>query len=154
MAEYKAAVSPAILVCLGLGSCVGVVLYDEVKKIGGIAHVMLPDSQLSKKKDFNPGKFADTAIVALIEKMVKLGANSNRLVSKIAGGAQMFQTKSDNDIMKIGRRNVEAVKKQLSLLNIKTLAEDTEGFYGRTIEFSCETGKLTVKSIGHGTKIL
>jgi len=154
MAEYKAAASPATLVCLGLGSCVGVVLYDEIKKIGGIAHIMLPDSKLSKKKDFNPGKFADTAIVVLIEQMKVLGANPNRLVSKIAGGAQMFQTKAENDIMKIGKRNVEAVKKQLASLNIRILAEDTEGFYGRTIEFSCETGKLTVKTIGHGTKII
>lgn len=154
MAEYKAATSPNLLVCLGLGSCVGVVLYDEVKKVGGIAHVMLPSSSLSKNNAFAPGKFADTAITALIEQMIKLGANPKRLVSKIAGGAQMFQTKNESDIIQIGKRNVEAVKKQLSYLGIKIIAEDTEGFYGRTIEFSCETGELTVKTIGHGIKII
>ena len=64
MAEYKIAKSPAVLVTLGLGSCVGVALHDSINKIGGLAHVMLPDSSLSNKEYFNPGKFANTAIDA------------------------------------------------------------------------------------------
>lgn len=154
MAEYKAAKSPATLITLGLGSCVGVVLYDRIKKIGGLAHIMLPDSNLSSQKDYNPGKFADTAIDALIQDMLKLGINRNNIVSKIAGGAQMFKIKSENNIMQIGKRNVEAVKAKLNQLNIKLLAEDVEGNYGRTIEFFCETGELTIKTIGHGVRIL
>ncbi len=154
MAEYKAAKSPATLITLGLGSCVGVVLYDSFAKIGGLAHVMLPDSNLSSKKDYNPGKFADTAIDALMQEMSKLGANERHIISKIAGGAQMFQIKSENNIMQIGKRNVEAVRTKLSKLNIKIVAEDVEGNYGRTIEFFCESGELTVKTIGHGTRIL
>jgi len=154
MAEYKAAKSPAILITLGLGSCVGVVLYDKIKKVGGLAHIMLPDSSLSNQKNFNPGKFADTAIDALIEEMLKFGVNKNNIVSKIAGGAQMFKIKSDNNFMQIGKRNVEAVKSKLEQLNIRILAEDVEGNYGRTIEFFCETGELTVKTIGHGVRII
>lgn len=154
MADYKVAKSPATLVTLGLGSCVGVILYDSVNKVGGLAHVMLPDSKLSIKKDFNPGKFADTAIEALIAGIVKLGGDRSNFVSKIAGGAQMFQIKSENNLMQIGKRNVEAVRVKLAQLNIKILAEDVEGNHGRTIEFFCETGKLTIKTIGHGIKTL
>jgi len=154
MAEYKAAKSPAILITLGLGSCVGVVLYDKVKKVGGLAHIMLPDSNLSSQKIYNPGKFADTAIDALIQDMLKFGINRNNIVSKIAGGAQMFKIKSENNVMQIGKRNVEAVKAKLDKLNIKILAEDVEGTYGRTLEFFCETGELTIKTIGHGVRVL
>ena len=154
MAEYKVAKSPTILVSLGLGSCVGVALYDSVKKIGGLAHIMLPDSNSSSKKLFNPGKFADTALDALLQEMIKLGANPRRIEGKIAGGAQMFQVKTDNNIMKIGKRNVEAVRAKLDSMNLKIIGQDVEGNYGRTIEFSCETGILTIKTIGKGTKPL
>jgi len=154
MAEYRAAKSPAILITLGLGSCVGVVLYDKTKKIGGLAHIMLPDSSLSNQKDFNPGKFADTAVDALIEEMIRFGAIRNNIVSKIAGGAQMFKLKNENNIMQIGKRNVEAVRAKLKLLNIHIIAEDVEGNYGRTLEFFCETGQLMIKTIGHGVRIL
>lgn len=154
MAEYKAAKSPATLITLGLGSCVGVVLYDSISKVGGLAHVMLPDSNLSSKKDYNPGKFADTAIDALIRDMNRFGADKRNIVSKIAGGAQMFQIKSENNIMQIGKRNVEAVKAKLIQLNIRIIAEDVEGNYGRTIELYCKTGELTIKTIGHGNRIL
>ena len=154
MAEYKAAKAPATLITLGLGSCVGVVLYDSFTKVGGLAHIMLPDSNLSSKKDYNPGKFADTAIDALMQEMSKLGASERHIISKIAGGAQMFQIKSENNIMQIGKRNVEAVRTKLSKVNIKIVAEDVEGNYGRTIEFFCESGELTVKTIGHGIRIL
>jgi chemotaxis protein CheD len=66
----------------------------------------------------------------------------------------MFKIKSDNNIMQIGKRNVEAVRSKLKELNIRVLAEDVEGNYGRTIEFFCETGELTVKTIGHGVRVL
>ena len=69
---------------------------------------MLPDSSLSNKENFNPGKFANTAIDALIQDMLKLGVERRNIVGKIAGGAQMFQIKSENNIMQIGKRNVEA----------------------------------------------
>ncbi|MCR4430531.1 MAG: chemotaxis protein CheD [Tepidanaerobacteraceae bacterium] len=154
MAEYKAARSPVVLISLGLGSCVGVALYDSAKKIGGLAHIMLPDSNLSGRRDFNPGKFADTAIDMLIGDMDKIGADPKRITAKIAGGAQMFQIKSDNSIMQIGKRNVEAVRSKLATLNVKIISEDVEGNYGRTIEFNCETGELKIKTVGHGLKII
>lgn len=154
MAEYKAAKSPSMLVTLGLGSCVGVALYDKIKEVGGLAHIMLPDSSLSGQKRYNPGKFADTAIEALIEDMIKLGVNPKNLKSKIAGGAQMFKVKSKNSIMQIGKRNIIAVREKLKLLDIEIVAEDVAGDYGRTVELHCRTGDFTIKSIGRGIKVI
>ncbi len=154
MAEYKAVRAPVVIISLGLGSCVGIALHDSTQKIGGLAHIMLPDSKFSGKKDFNLGKFADTAIDALLKQMIKLGADRKKITSKIAGGAQMFKIKSENAAMQIGKRNVEAVRYNLSKLNIRLTAEDVEGNYGRTIEFDSETGKLTIKTIGHGIKVI
>lgn len=153
MADLQICVVPDSLTTLGLGSCVGIALYDRVKKVSGLAHIMLPDStQITRDK--NPAKFADTGIDLLIEKMVGLGADSKRLQAKIAGGAQMFSFQSStNDLMRIGDRNVEAVKKKLKELGIPILAEDTGANYGRTIVFFSETGELLVKSVGKPEKI-
>lgn len=151
MADLNCTKSPGILTTLGLGSCVGVCLYDTSTKISGMVHIMLPSS-LQIKNNSNVAKFADTGIVKLIEDMQKLGASKYRLVSKIAGGAQMFNFNDSSDIMRIGSRNVTATKEVLQSLNIPILAEDTGGNYGRTIELYSETGILLIKTIGFGTK--
>jgi len=151
MADLNTTVSPGILTTLGLGSCVGICLYDPITKIAGMAHIMLPSSK-NIKNNSNKAKFADTAIEKLIEDMVKTGANKIRLTGKIAGGAQMFSFMNKNDIMKIGERNVQAVKEILRELKIPIKAEDTGGNYGRTIEFHSDNGCLIVKTIGHGIK--
>ena len=128
-------------------------MYDSVSKTAGMVHVMLPDSTKIKNNE-NIAKFADTGIDALIQKMIYIGANKNRLVAKIAGGAQMFAFSSNNDMLRIGERNVEASKAKLASLGIKILAEDTGLNYGRTIEFYAETGELYVKSVGKPLKII
>ena len=138
----------------GLGSCVGVVLYDESTKTAGMIHVMLPDSTLGKVDSLNVAKFADTGIEELISRLTKMGASRNSLVAKIAGGAQMFAFKSNNDMLRIGDRNIEATKEKLKTEGIKIIAEDTGLNYGRTIEFYPETGELWVKSVGKQRKIL
>lgn len=151
MADLNCTKSPGILTTLGLGSCVGVCLYDTATKISGMVHVMLPSS-LQIKNNSNIAKFADTGIVKLLEDMIKLGASKNKIVSKIAGGAQMFNFNDSSDIMRIGARNVTATKEVLQSLNIPIIAEDTGGSYGRTIELYSETGVLLIKTIGFGTK--
>lgn len=151
MADLNCTRSPGILTTLGLGSCVGVCLYDTSTKISGMVHVMLPSSQQIKNNS-NVAKFADTGIVKLLEDMQKLGATKHRIVSKIAGGAQMFNFNDSSDIMRIGSRNVVATKEVLQSLNIPIIAEDTGGNYGRTIELYSETGILLIKTIGFGTK--
>lgn len=153
MADLNVCKSADILTTLGLGSCIGIVLYDPVSKVSGLAHIMLPDSTKIKNNS-NKAKFADTAIDQVIKDMVKLGANKNRLVAKLAGGAQMFAFNSSNDLMRIGERNTIASRNKLRQLGIKVLAEDTGKNYGRTLEFYSETGDLLIKTIGKEVKII
>lgn len=151
MADLNVAVNPLILTTLGLGSCVGVCLYDSIAKVAGMAHVMLPYSAQCRS-ELNPAKYADSAIPALIDDMVKKGALKTRMTAKLAGGAQMFNFKSENDIIKIGQKNTIACKEILQNLNIRIIAEDTGGNYGRTIELYSADGKLSIKTIGFGIK--
>ncbi|WP_026893826.1 chemotaxis protein CheD [Clostridiisalibacter paucivorans] len=153
MADLAAVKAPGVLTTLGLGSCVGIVLYDKSTKVAGLAHIMLPSSK-EIKNNSNKAKFADTAVEVLIKEMIKLGANKKKLWAKLAGGAQMFSFNSSNNILKIGERNVIASKEKLSKLNIPIIAEDTGGNFGRTIEIDAESGSLLVKTIGHGNNII
>lgn len=154
MADLKTCKEPDSLTTLGLGSCVGVALYDPVTKVSGLLHLMLPDSTQIKNNQ-NKAKFADTGIVQLYEEMKKKGASSSRIVAKIAGGAQMFAYGAGNDdIISVGRKNVEATKKMLNMLNIRLLAEDTGLNYGRTIIFDSQTGNLKVRAVGKSETII
>ena len=149
IAESGVVLNPNSIATLGLGSCVGVTLYDEKKKIGGMVHVMLPSTELAKGTDFNRSKFADSAVPDLLNQMVRSGADQRRLVAKLAGGAQMFNLAGGTDsLLKIGARNVEACKKALSLLRIPILSEDTGGSWGRTVELFAESGILEIRAIG------
>lgn len=153
MADLNTCTIPDSITTLGLGSCVGIVLYDPISKVAGLVHVMLPDSTKIKNNS-NKAKFADTGIETLIEDMKKKGAHRNSLVAKIAGGAQMFAFSSNSDMLRVGERNVEATKQILNELRIRILAEDTGNNYGRTIEFYTETGDLLIKSVGKEVKVL
>jgi len=153
MGDLKTCKSPGVLTTLGLGSCVGVALYDPVTKVSGLLHCMLPDSTQFKNAS-NVAKYADSGLVELVNQMEKLGANRSRLVAKIAGGAQMFASKTNNDTLKVGARNIMAVKMKLAEMKIKLLAEDTGLNYGRTVEFYSETGKYKIKAVGKPEKII
>ncbi|MGE5371334.1 MAG: chemotaxis protein CheD [Solirubrobacterales bacterium] len=153
MADLKTATSPDKLMTAGLGSCIGICLFDKQVKVAGLAHIMLPSSQQARNAQ-NKAKFADTAIDVLIDEMVHLGASKPRLVAKIAGGAQMFNFSGESDIMKIGERNARAVEEGLNRIGIRLLANDTGGNFGRTIIFDAETGDLVVRTIGHGERII
>ena len=141
---------PNTILTSGLGSCVGVVLYDESKKVAGLVHVMLPDSSLGRTETINVAKFADTGIEALVNLLKLEGVQKIRLKAKIAGGAQMFQFTSDKDSMRIGPRNVEAVKIELRKQGIPIVAEDTGGNSGRTIEFNPATNLLNIRTVNQG----
>ena len=149
IAELKTVFPPKLIRTNGLGSCVGVVIYDEECFLAGMAHVMLPSSSLAREKTFKPGKYADTAIQTLIRAIRKAGS-TNRLRAKIAGGAQMFQFRSQNEWMRIGERNVQAVKQQLHGNDIVLVAADVGGHCGRSIEFNPETFVLSVRKVNAG----
>ncbi|MGA4720232.1 chemotaxis protein CheD [Fictibacillus nanhaiensis] len=154
IADINLVSPPNTIRTTGLGSCVGVILFDQVKKIAGMAHIMLPDSSLSKTPTLNEGKYADTAIKSLYDMLIKSGANRKGLKAKIAGGAQMFKFTSGSEMMRIGPRNVERVKEELSALKIPLLASDVGGSSGRTIEFNPENTLLTIKTVNAGTKVI
>lgn len=147
MADLNICHAPNAITTLGLGSCVGVALYDKSRQIAGLVHVMLPDSTQVRQNQ-NRAKFADTGIDLLIDEMEKEGANKRLLTAKIAGGAQMFAFSGNNDMLRVGERNVEAVKAKLAALGIRILAEDTGLNFGRTVEFYPETGDFVIKSVG------
>jgi chemotaxis protein CheD len=153
MADLNVTKAPGMLTTLGLGSCVGIALYDPVNKVAGLAHCMLPDST-QIQNNANVAKFVDTAFVRLLTDMGKLGANKNLLKAKVAGGAQMFAFNSTNENMRIGDRNVEATLKILRQYNIPLIGRDTGANYGRTVELFADDGRFVIKTIGHGTHII
>ncbi len=147
MADLNVCVSPDRITTLGLGSCVGIALRDPVTKIGGLAHIMLPDSSTIRNNSNIP-KFADTGIEELVKQVTRRGANRSRLVAKIAGGAQMFGFNSNSEMVRVGERNVQATKKKLAQLRIPILAEDTGKNFGRTVIFYPETGDFVIRAVG------
>ena len=154
IADMNLVKTPNTIRTSGLGSCVGVVVYDQAREIAGLAHVMLPDSSLAKSGTLNIAKYADTAVKDLVAQLIRNGARSYSLKAKIAGGAQMFQFSNGSDMMRIGPRNVEAVKQELAALNIAIVAEDVGGNSGRTIEFDPQTCLLHIRTVNKGIQEL
>lgn len=153
MADIKIAKNPDILTTLGLGSCIGIAVWDPITKIGGLAHIMLPDSTKIRNNS-NIAKFADTGIDELIRLMLEAGANKNKLVAKIAGGARMFEVSGTTTVGNIGEKNAVASKEKLKQLGIPLLAEDTGLNYGRTVELDCSNGNYLIKAVGKQVKTI
>jgi chemotaxis protein CheD len=135
VAEQRVASAPDKIVTLGLGSCIGLVLYDSVAKIGGMVHIMLPTAA------------AHSAVTNRFCLMVKAGASRARLRAKIAGGAHMFKTTGTIDIMNVGQRNIAMCHKILGENRIVLDGEDTGGSSGRSIEFCCESCTLSIRTV-------
>ena len=153
ISDQKISTSPSILVTYALGSCVGIMLHDSSTHIGGMAHIMLPDSELMKgQTGMNRMKFADTAVIDLLNAMIALGARRSNITAKIAGGANMFKMSDDSGIGTIGNRNVVSVKNVLNELNIPIVAEDTGEDFGRTVLFDLATGNAKIQSLGKDIK--
>lgn len=153
MADLKICKAPDGITTLGLGSCIGIAIRDPITKIGGLAHIMLPDSKAIQNNS-NIYKFADTGIEELVRQMVAAGANRSRLVAKIAGGAQMFAFQNKEDLVRVGERNAEASRQKLKEMKIPILAEDCGLNYGRTVIFYPETGDYVIRSVGKGEKVI
>jgi chemotaxis protein CheD len=149
ISDYAVGRGPDVIVTYALGSCVGICLYDNAKKIGGLSHIMLPDSSMAPRGETNRMKFADTAVADIARDLRNMGAG--RVMAKIAGGAQMFATPAMGAMGNIGERNVRAVKAALAALRIPIIAEDTGKDYGRTVFFDLATGIMKVQSIGRST---
>lgn len=153
MADLNIAKAPDSLTTLGLGSCIGLTLYDPVAKVGGLVHYMLPDST-KLKNNSNIAKFGDTGIKDLYNKMIANGASPSRMVAKIAGGAKMFEVSGLSNVGNVGERNAEMAKIMLKELKIRLIAEDTGLNYGRTVVLNCENGDYLIKAVGKPEKVI
>lgn len=154
MADLKVCKSPDGVTTLGLGSCVGIAIRDTVLKVGGLAHIMLPDSTAIRGGESNPPKFADTGITELVKQLEAMGAKRSHMTAKLAGGAMMFAFQNKSDLVRVGDRNVEAAKLTLKKLQIPVLAEDTGATYGRTVIFYPETGDYVIRAVGKPEKVI
>jgi chemotaxis protein CheD len=151
MAEWNIVSQPGKITTIGLGSCVGVTMWDRISKTGGMVHIVLPDSR--GERGCNPAKFADTAVAGLLGKMLDAGAVRTAIVAKLAGGARMFGGPAD-DILNVGQRNAAGCKFFLKKLNIPVVAEDLGGSSGRTIELDALDGSLKIKTMGVDIKTI
>jgi len=151
---YKVLRGEGMLESISLGSCVGVALYDCAAHVGGLAHIMLPSSMFSARRESEtmPTKYADVAIRTMLEAMLVLGAQRGRIVAKIVGGACMFESAMMDSTMNIGKRNAEAVREILSEEKIPIIGEDVGRSHGRTMQFDVATGGVLVKSAKMGNK--
>lgn len=150
MAELNIVKPPQTIRTSGLGSCVGIIVYDARARVSGMAHIMLPDSSFARSGELNRAKYADTAIKDLIARLLDEGASKYRLQAKIAGGAQMFKFSSSNKATLIGPRNINAVKQVLSDSKVPIIYEDVGGSSGRTIEFNPESSVLEIRTVNKG----
>lgn len=137
---------------IGLGSCVGIALYDLKNKAGGLAHILLHCSRdfPNRSTPLNPAKFADTAIPLLVQEVEKIGGKRSWLQAKLAGGSKLFMNRKAGE--SVGEKNVQMVKLVLGKFGIPIAGEDTGGNYGRTVHFFVETGKMIVSTVGKGKK--
>jgi len=150
IAQLATCRAPEWLSCLGLGSCVAVIMYDPLLKIGGIVHVLLPKAP--NKCDCEE-KYADTGTKKLVREMLARGATKERLVAKLVGGAQMFTTLSLS-VSNIGNHNVVEARRVLQELGIKIVSEDVEGNRGRSAYLNPENGRVTVETAFAATRTI
>ncbi|RKD75352.1 chemotaxis protein CheD [Sinobaca qinghaiensis] len=146
MSDWKASTDKEQLRTSGLGSCIGVVIYQRSGALAVMAHILLPacpENQLENTQ--LRAKFADTSIEDIVHFFHKQNIPSRKLAAKMAGGAQMFAVSSGRENKSIGFRNAEAVKEALQLYSVPLLAEDTGGDKGRTITFDPGSANLYIR---------
>lgn len=153
MADLAVCSGEDAVTTLGLGSCIGIAIRDPANGIGGLVHIMLPDSSEIRNNTNRP-KFADTGIEDLVNAIVAKGGSRSRLVAKIAGGAQMFSFGGKGDMIRVGERNAISSKKKLNEMKIPLLAEDTGKDYGRTVIFYPKTGDFVIRAVGKPEKVI
>lgn len=153
VADWAVDRGDAVLVTLGLGSCVAVAVHDAGSGIGGLAHLLLPSLSLSADRE-KPAKFPETGVPFLVERVRELGAAPGRLRARLVGGAAMFANLQTPGVSSIGERNVLATRVALGRAGVPVVGEDTGGDYGRSLYFFVESGRIEVRSYAHGVRTL
>jgi chemotaxis protein CheD len=153
VADFRSGTGNDILVTIGLGSCVGIVLYDAAAHVGGLAHVLLPSPALGRP-DSNPAKFPQTAVPLLLEQMGQHGASIRRISARLIGGASMFNGLGAPGTIQMGERNVVASRQALHQHGVAIVGEATGGDFGRTVRLWVADGRVEVSSVAHGVQTL
>lgn len=154
VAELVVRSAPAVLDALGLGSCVAVMLHDSEARVGGLAHVLLPTPGHGERDGAQPGRYAQTAVPALLDAVLAAGASRHRVVARLVGGATMFANLTAPGLIAVGERNTVAARRALDALGLPLTAEAVGGDYGRSVRFDLTAGTVTVRSVRHGTVTL
>jgi chemotaxis protein CheD len=136
-----------ILVAYGLGSCVGIGMYDPGLRLAGLLHALLPAHPNGDSS--HSAKYVDTGIVALMVEMIRAGADRKRIIVRMAGGANMLAAPGFSQCLNIGARNVEAAYATLEGLNIKLSSLEVGGVLGRTVRFYVASGRMTIRAFGN-----
>ena len=147
LGEIHVAKGEGHLVAYGLGSCIGVCGYDAKVRVGGMAHVMLPESGRGSNGEL-PGRYASDGVDNLIAALVERGAEASRLEFVLGGGAQMLVAPGISDRFNIGARNEAMVTRILRQKGMPIRGKRTGGQSGRTLTLDVATGKVTVKAVG------
>ena len=153
VADWAADRAGTVLVTLGLGSCVAIMVFDAKARVGAMAHVLLPSKSLARDSH-NPAKFPETAVPVLLERLVALGADRRRVVSKLAGGASMFAQLMTPGTIQMGERNIVASRNALRAAAVPIVAEAVGGDRGRTVRFHLDDGRVEVRTVGADALII
>ena len=154
VADFAVRRGDDVIVTIGLGSCVAIALYDREAKVGGLAHILLPSRAMSRETS-NPAKFPETIVPLMVEEMRKLGsAPTARISAKIVGGASMFGQLVSGGGVNVGERNVASTRAVLAEAGIPLLAEDTGLDYGRSVYFHLDDGRVEVRSLKKGDRVI
>ena len=136
------------LVAYGLGSCVGVAIWDRNTRIAGLAHIILPTAASAGRPGDNRCKYADQAVPIMIEELLRMGGQKAGFIVRIAGGAQMLRSAQVSEVFNIGARNVQQVRQEIARAGLRIFADDVLGHQGRTMSLYPENGRVTVHSAG------
>jgi len=152
VADYAVASGDAVIATLGLGSCVAIAMYDQQARVGGLAHVLLPNESMSRDRS-NRAKFPTSAVALLLDEMRRLGA-TGPFTAKLAGGASMFGALLPIGGVNMGQRNVEAARRALVDAGVPIVGQDTGGGYGRSVFLHVTDGRVIIKSLAQGERVL
>ena len=141
------------LTTIGLGSCVAIMLYDAVARVGGLAHVLLPSESMARDRS-NPAKFPTSAVALMLAEMTRLGADARRVSAKLVGGASMFASLMPAAGINIGERNVAAARQALAERGVPIVAEDVGSDHGRSVYFRLQDGRVEVRSLKKGNRVI
>ena len=150
LGEIKVSKDPQdVLVAYGLGSCLGIGIYDPLTHLAGLLHAILPCSTANGRLPEQPGKYVDTGIETLLNLLVQQCAYKPRLIVRLAGGANMLTAPGFSQVMNIGARNVETAMQVLTSLQLKVVGQEVGGHSGRTVRFYATDGRMTIRTAGN-----